>query len=130
MLAAGSMVKTACEAADALAERGMELNVVNARFIKPMDAGFLSHISRKGLPVVTVEENVLRGGLGEAVLGWLNDNAKSIPPVLRLTLPDRFVLHGAQDALLAEVGLDSASVEIRIESWVKSLSQVRRASVT
>jgi len=124
VLAIGSMVERALEAAEQLAARGIELEVVNARFLKPLDFGYLSHLSRAGIPIITAEENVLKGGLGESVLGWFADNADTVPPMLRVALPDRFVEHGTQEELLRSLEMDAAGLESRIEVFLRARAKI------
>ncbi len=106
LLAVGRMVGMAEECADLLAGDGVSATVVNMRWIKPLDFEALSRAASDHRLLVTVEENTGMGGMGAAVLEALSDLNISVP-VLRLSVPDCFVTHGAMDKLLAEVGLDA-----------------------
>jgi 1-deoxy-D-xylulose-5-phosphate synthase len=114
ILAVGTMVTTAQKAAALLAKKGVSINVVNARFVKPMDLRMLKLIKEHAETIITIEENSLRGGFGQAVAEYLlsngyHGNFKS------LGIPDKFVTHGNRADLLKEVGLDLDSVTPVIE---------------
>jgi len=100
ILAFGSMVRPALEAAGQL-----NATVVNMRFVKPLDEALVTELAGSHELLVTVEENVVAGGAGSAVLECLT-RAGSQVPVLQLGLPDRFVTHGDPALLLKECGLD------------------------
>ena len=108
LVAIGKMVAIAGEAADRLAAQGIEATVVDARFVKPLDAG-LPELIRGHRAVVTVEDGTRSGGFGSAVLEQLAEAGVSLPSA-RLGLPDRFIEHGAQNLLLHELGLDADGV--------------------
>src|SRR5205807_4001400 len=99
----GTGVGKALEAADLLADRGADVTVADARFAKPLDAALLAQLASEHELLVTVEEGVLQGGFGSAVLECLSD-AGAAPRVLRVGLPDRYVTHGRPALLHAEVG--------------------------
>jgi 1-deoxy-D-xylulose-5-phosphate synthase len=89
--------------------------VVDARFAKPLDADLVSELAAEHELVVTVEENVLAGGFGSAVLESLADrDALAETRVLRIGLPDRFVTHGKPALLREEVGLTPEAVAGRV----------------
>ncbi len=97
------------------AEHGVEPTVVDARFVKPLDEPLLCDLAAEHELVVTVEENVLAGGFGSAVLETLADHdALAETRVLRLGLPDRFVTHGKPALLREEVGLTPEAVAGRV----------------
>jgi 1-deoxy-D-xylulose-5-phosphate synthase len=100
ILAFGAMLKPALEA-------GAELNatVANMRFVKPMDDDLVARLAASHELLVTVEEGVVNGGAGSAVLESLNAQGFNVP-VLQLGLPDAFVEHGDSQQLLADCGLD------------------------
>ncbi len=109
IFAVGVSVAEALAAAEELAAQGLSLAVVDPRFLKPLDRELLlAEASRTGL-VVTVEENVLQGGFGSAVLELLADEGVT-PRLLRIGLPDRFVEQGSQEELRALYGLDAAGI--------------------
>ena len=103
--AVGRMVQPAMNACIALMHRGVRAGVVDARFVKPMDEDML-RASLKTPLWVTVEENVLSGGLGERVLSWLAENAPG-HEALTLCVPDRFIEHASVASQLHACGLDA-----------------------
>ncbi len=108
IVALGSTVYPACEAAARLEVEGISCAVINARFIKPLDENVIT--SYAGLcPIVTVEENVLQGGFGSAVVELLQQHGCSAP-VARIGIPDTFVEHGSQKVLRAKYGLDQEGI--------------------
>ena len=113
VVAIGSRVMPAVAAADALAaETGKEVAVFNARFIKPVPQAQLLELAGRYPLWLTVEENVLQGGFGAAVLEMLSDaGALSGLTVNRLGLPDAFVEHGGQNALRVLCGIDQTGIK-------------------
>ena len=119
LVAYGSMVQTACDAADLLAGDGIDAAVVNARFAKPIDVDALRAITSQAQVVATLEEHALAGGFGSAVLETLTARGAAPANVLRFGMPDEFVAHGDRNGLLAELGLDAQSVAARVKGAVK-----------
>ena len=118
--AIGSMVQSALQAADKLAEQGISAGIVNMRFAKPLDEELLlEHAAQYG-KIVTLEEGVLQGGVGSAVLETLNA-AKMLQKcqVLTLGIPDEFVLHGDKKLLFKDLGLDVETIAVKIAALVK-----------
>jgi 1-deoxy-D-xylulose-5-phosphate synthase len=114
----GSGVQKALEAADLLAEGGLDVTVADARFAKPLDQQLLSALAAEHELLVTVEEGVLAGGFGSAVWECLNDAGGHVPRILRVGLPDRYVTHGKPALLHAEVGFTGKAIAQRIEAAV------------
>ncbi len=110
ILALGASVYPALKAAKELEERGFSATVVNARFAKPLDENLILTLAASHGRVLTVEENVLAGGFGSAVLEILSDRGLHGIAVKRLGIPDTFVEHGAQDFLRQKYGLDTAGI--------------------
>ncbi len=104
LLAFGAMLAPALKAAEAL-----DATVANMRFVKPLDAGLIAQLANSHDLLVSVEENALIGGAGAEVARAL-ESAGLRTPLLRLGLPDRFIDHGDTALLLAEAGLDDASI--------------------
>jgi 1-deoxy-D-xylulose-5-phosphate synthase len=123
LLGYGTGVGKALEAAEILAERGIEATVADARFAKPIDVGLAAQLAAEHDLLVTVEEGVLAGGFGSAVWESLSD-AGLAPRILRVGLPDRFVTHGAPALLHHEVGFTGARIAERIEAAVAERSGV------
>ena len=118
--AIGSMVQSALQVAAKLAEQGISAGVVNMRFAKPLDEELLlEHAAQYG-KIVTLEEGVLQGGVGSAVLETLNA-AKMLQKcqVLTLGIPDEFVLHGDKKLLFKDLGLDVETIADKIAALVK-----------
>ena len=110
VLATGSTVHPAIEAAKVLEKEGMELTVVNARFIKPLDAECIKNIASTHSCLLTVEENTKVGGFGSAVLEVLADMGMPVKRICRIGLPDSFVEHGSQDLLRRKYGLNAEGI--------------------
>lgn len=112
--AVGSMVSVAWEAAQTLRGKGIEVGVINARFLKPIDSEAILGLAEQTGRLITIEENVQRGGFGEAVREVIQsaDLGSTIKHKI-VALPDAFVEHGAQSIIRSEVGLDSEAL-IRI----------------
>jgi len=118
----GTGVQKALEAADLLAEGGIEVTVADARFAKPLDTGLLAELATEHELLVTVEEGVLSGGFGSAVWETLNDGGLHVPRMLRVGLPDRYVTHGKPALLHAEVGFTGKAIAARIEAAIGASS--------
>ena len=118
ILAVGSMVNKSLEVCQKLAENNISAEVVNCRFIKPMDIHYLNLSFKKFKKIVTIEEGVIDGGFGEGVLNWSAKNNFS-KDILTLGVPDRFVDHGPRDVLLKEIGLDSVTLYENIFNFIK-----------
>lgn len=112
ILAIGSMVYPSLKAAEELAQmHQIQVAVVNCRFIKPLDKELIISLVQQTKKILTVEEHVLAGGFGSAVLELLEAEGLSTP-VKRLGLPDQFVEHGSVKTLLKKYGLDSAGIKL------------------
>ena len=118
ILALGTMVHTALDAAKALDAEGIELAVVNARFVKPLDETMIIGLARKHGILITVEENALQGGFGSAVLELLEQHGIEGTLVLRLGYPDSYIPQGEQHELRAMLGLDSAGIAGSIKTFL------------
>ena len=131
IVAVGSRVIAAENAADMLSERGVSARVVNARFVKPLDEDLLLRCARETGAIVTVEENVLHGGFGAAVLELFMREAVQVP-VQCLAIPDVFLDHASQESLRAQAGITAQDiVETALElSTARSTSPVSRESAT
>ena len=109
LIAVGSMVDPALEAAGMLEAEHISAAVVDARFVKPLDARLILEVAQRCGALVTIEENAAEGGFGSAVLELLQENGVSVP-MRRLGLPDRFIEHGPRAALLEMNGLTAAGI--------------------
>ena len=110
IFALGKPVSAALDAAEKLADFGIDCGVVNPLFVKPLDADLLIETASKTGRIVTVEENVLAGGFGSAVLEVLAEAGLDDVSVHRIGMPDFFVEHGTADAQRHELHLDSEGI--------------------
>ena len=113
LFAIGSMVETAWKVMEKLQERGISATVVNARFAAPLDKECICGLAQKHRLLVTLEENVASGGMGEHVAALLMEEQSRIK-LLRIAVPDTFVEHGDVDTLYRMLGMDADSVTNRI----------------
>ncbi len=126
ILAYGSMVHPAMDAAARLESDGVEAAVVNARFVKPLDEETILSLAKNHQIIVTVEEAYLAGGFGSAVMELLEqhellDKVK----VVRLGVPDKIVTHGDPKLLLAKFGLDADGIYKKANEALESVESPR-----
>ncbi len=120
LFAYGSMVKIALQVREILKARGYAVTVVNARFAKPFDMDLITELARDHTLLVTLEEGVLSGGMGQSVLEAVYE--KKLPlRVLPIGLPDAFVEQGSVDQLFALAGIDADSIVAKIEKELETL---------
>ncbi|UCE54665.1 MAG: 1-deoxy-D-xylulose-5-phosphate synthase [Desulfobacterales bacterium] len=110
ILAIGRSVTEALAAHSLLLEQGISVTIVNCRFVKPMDSELIGELAEKIPRIITVEENVLQGGFGSAVLEALNDFGVNGYCLERLGIPDAFVEHGPQHLLRSKYGIDAPAI--------------------
>ena len=110
ILAVGPQVYEALNAAKNLELSGINCEVVNCRFIKPMDQDYLHNVIKRFKNVVTVEEGVASGGFGESVASWLSINGFK-GDIKTIALPDKFVEHGPRQLLLDKYGVSQKGIE-------------------
>ncbi|MEP6741879.1 MAG: 1-deoxy-D-xylulose-5-phosphate synthase [bacterium] len=126
IVAYGSMVHPGLQAAENLAKEKIETTVVNARFVKPLDAQLLLALAQTKRLIVTVEEAYLAGGFGSAVLELLEENGlQDKVRVVRMGIPDRLVTHGDPKLLLAKYGLDADGIYMRVKESIDVLDDRR-----
>ncbi len=116
IFALGVVCRDALQAAAVLDKEGLSLAVIDARFLAPLDGQMISAEAKRTGLVFTVEENVLAGGFGSAVLEWLAAEQLT-PRVLRLGLPDGFVEQGTQQELRALCGIDGPGIARQIREF-------------
>ncbi len=116
IIAYGATVDLSMRAAQQLANEGIEAEVVNARFAKPLDSAMVGRVLRSSRPVLIAEDHDLAGGLGSAILELAVSRGLDVSRVRMLGIPDRFVRHGSRSQQLQEVGLtpDSIAETLRI----------------
>jgi 1-deoxy-D-xylulose-5-phosphate synthase len=110
LIVCGALLERCLKAADELREQGMDVGVINARFLKPLDAETIVATVRDSPWIVTLEEAALAGGFGSAVLEAAADAGVDASRVCRLGIPDRYIEHGERDELLADLGMDVAGI--------------------
>lgn len=109
LLAVGSMVSTAEHIRTKLKDKGYSCTLVNGRFIKPVDTDVVDYLASGHRYLVTLEENVLRGGYGEQITDYIHKHHPAIK-VVNIALPDAYVEHGNVTLLRSELGIDSDSI--------------------
>jgi 1-deoxy-D-xylulose-5-phosphate synthase len=114
ILAVGTMIPVAMKAAEQLASKGISAIVVNARSIKPLDNGMITELVTKHIPILTMEEGILQGGFGSAVLEFVHDLGIHDAVIDRMGIPDRFIEHGSVSKLLEEIHLTPDGVVERV----------------
>lgn len=125
IIAIGSMVDTAGKARKALAEEGLDIEVVNARFVKPLDGDLLKDVFSRHKKVLTLEDNVITGGFGSAILEFMNQNKIDDVELIVHGLPDKFVEHGTPDELYSDLKMDVKGVS----SIIKDLLLKKEKSI-
>lgn len=123
ILTFGTTIEMAVEAADRLKKKGISVEIVNARYIKPLDEKMLHKLFKMNRPILTIEEAVLQGGFGSAVLEFAHDNGYHNAIIKRMGIPDRFIEHGSVDELLEEIGLTVPQIEETIHKLLPRTQQ-------
>ena len=112
------MVQFAMKAAEALSNDGISVEVINMRFVKPLDESMLDEVADQHKKIITLEENTIVGGFGAAVLeyfslkGYKND-------LLRIGLPDEFVEHGTQAELYRMLEIDTKGIVKKTKQFLE-----------
>jgi len=114
ILAVGSMIPTAEKTCEILSEFGIEPEIINSRFIKPLDFNMLDNIKTKFNHIITLEEGNAAGGFGSAVAEYFASKG-SIPKLSIFGIDDTIYEHGTQAELLEESGLDAVSIAEKIK---------------
>lgn len=118
--AIGSMVQTALDAAELLEAQGISAGVVNMRFAKPLDVELLREHAQSYGKIITLEEGVLAGGVGSAILEELNENKLLEQCDVRcFGILDEFVMHGDKKLLFRDLGLDTPTIAAKAAAFVK-----------
>lgn len=118
ILTFGTTIPMAMEAAARLEKQGSSVKVINARFIKPLDTKLLTSILQLNIPILTIEEAVLQGGFGSAVLEFAHDHGFHDTEICRMGIPDKFIEHGNVKTLWEEIGLTTEEVVKKINTMV------------
>ena len=118
LLALGSMVDYSLKAASSLKEQGINCEVINMRFAKPLDSEMLDYVASKFNKIITLEENNLPGGFGSAVAEYfISNNYKN--DLYFIGIPDKFVDHGTQEELHNQLGIDPAGIVERVKEFTQ-----------
>lgn len=128
ILAVGSMVTYAEKASVILKDNGINCELINMRFIKPLDTTRLDEIAARHDKIVTLEENNLPGGFGSAVLEYFSDNNLK-NDILRLGIPDKFIDHGTQTQLHKQIEIDPEAIAERITSFYKNTKSTTKVTL-
>jgi 1-deoxy-D-xylulose-5-phosphate synthase len=119
IFALGALVPMAQEIARKLEGEGVSAAVINARFVKPMDVEMVEFYARSVDVILTLEDHVLKGGFGSAVLEEVN-NLGLTTPVVRVGWPDQFIEHGKPDALRAKYGITAQAALEKLRPWLRT----------
>lgn len=125
IIALGPMVSMAKDVAEALKIQGHDVSVINARFVKPLDAETLEELALQGAPIITLEEHTLQGGFGSAILEYFEQHGHHHMVIKRFGIPDSFVEHGSRDELLGLLGLTKQEIASHIIELVNTKSSKR-----
>ncbi|MCI6019058.1 MAG: 1-deoxy-D-xylulose-5-phosphate synthase [Clostridiales bacterium] len=122
VLAVGSMVKTAMAVREILAQEGLCITVINARFVKPLDGEMLEKLTEDHKMVVTMEENMLNGGFGQSVGAWYDahDDIRR-PKLLNIGINDVYVEHGSVEVLQKLLKIDEVSAAEKIKAQYRKI---------
>lgn len=124
IIAIGAMVHMALKARGELLKEGIDIEVINARFIKPLDGELLKDVFKRYKKVLTVEDNVIAGGFGSAVLEFMNQQKISDVEVIIHGLPDKFIGHGTPEQLYADLKMDAEGIASIIREFLLSKEKV------
>ena len=113
----GGQLVDAISASQILAKRGIHVGVINARFVKPLDTQTILEPLRQGRFLITVEEGMLAGGFGSAVLEAASAEQLDTRHLKRIGIPDMYVEHGERNELLAKLGIDVQGIVSAVEGW-------------
>jgi 1-deoxy-D-xylulose-5-phosphate synthase len=123
VLALGPMVQVAEQAATLLQQQGLSIRVINARFVKPLDEAMLFTLAKEGLDLVTIEEGVLSGGMGGAILEFYAQHNIYSMRVHNMAIPDYFVEHGSNTEQRKEVGLTVDNLVTQVKALLPRRKQ-------
>lgn len=118
IFAIGNEVRPALEAAEILAKENINVTVINARFIKPLDDELITKYCQPHSNIITVEEGSLAGGFGSAVLERCEQLGLRDVRFHRIGIPDEYVHHGSQDVLRAQYDLHAEGIARRVREWL------------
>ncbi len=120
VLAFGSSVNSALEAAQALSQQGIDISVADMRFVKPLDEALITELTKTHDQLICIEENAIMGGAGSAVVEYLAQQGLTIPCQL-MGIPDRYIEHASPSEQFNDVGIDKAAIIAKVQG-LSSLS--------
>ena len=123
ILTFGTTIPMALDAAQILGKQGISVKVINARFIKPLDGKMLTALFNENIPILTIEEAILQGGFGSAVLEFAQSQGFYHQYIDRMGIPNHFIEHGDVACLLEEIGLTTEEVVKRISIMARKKQQ-------
>ncbi|SDL62884.1 1-deoxy-D-xylulose-5-phosphate synthase [Sediminibacillus halophilus] len=123
ILTFGTTISLALQASKDLQAKGISVQVINARFIKPLDERMLHELMSVNMPILTIEEAVLKGGFGSSVLEFAEENGYQNQSIHRMGIPDRYIEHGKVDQLLEEIGLTKDQAIQHVQRMLPSKQQ-------
>lgn len=116
ILTFGTTIPMAMEAANRLEKQGMSVQVVNARFIKPLDEAMLCDLLKSNMPILTIEEAMLQGGFGSAVMEFAHDKEFHHAIIDRIGIPDEFIEHGSVKELMKEMDMTPENIVLKLQT--------------
>jgi 1-deoxy-D-xylulose-5-phosphate synthase len=120
IIAYGALAQNAMLAAEQCSVDGLDVEVIDARFCKPVDGEMLQRVlGRTGHAVLTLEDHSLQNGFGSAVLEYASAHGLAVENVTRLGMPDRLIPHASRPQQLAEVGLDAAGIAASVKDAIR-----------
>ncbi|WP_117160684.1 1-deoxy-D-xylulose-5-phosphate synthase [Paraliobacillus sp. X-1268] len=123
ILTFGTTIRMAIEASEMLANVGVSVRVINARFIKPLDELMLLDIFAGELPILTIEEAILSGGFGSAILEFAETHNYSAKYIKRMGIKDEFIEHGSVELILEQIGLTKQVVIREVQKLLPTKQQ-------
>ena len=124
IIAIGNMVDIGMKVRAELAKENIDIEVVNARFVKPLDGELLKDVFSRHKKVITLEDNVITGGFGSAILEFMNQNKITDVDLIVHGLPDKYVEHGTPDELFRDLKLDANGIKEIIKDHLLSKEKV------
>ncbi|TDM46481.1 1-deoxy-D-xylulose-5-phosphate synthase [Macrococcoides goetzii] len=118
VLSFGPTLQLIEEVRDELLKEGITIEVVNARFIKPLDTDYLDKIAQEDKAIITVEESMLSGGFGSLIVNYFNDKHQHID-IKRIGIDDEYIEHGDVELLLNDIGISKANIINEIKQSLK-----------
>lgn len=125
ILTFGPTIELALKAAEQLEIEGYHVGVINARYIKPLDEALLHQILKQKIPILTVEESLLKGGFGASVLEFIEANNYRDVIMHRIGLPDEFISHGSVSIILESFGISTTGLVLKIKEMLAQSGKLR-----